>query len=188
MASGSARAEAVPPRSGGQAPPLNETELAALRGAGMSDVDIAAHLSLNSDIFLFRGTSSGWEGNPGSQSAVSASVDPYAATIFALEARGQGGTGVVQFGARADIGSLETGNLFASREGEVSIAMSPTEFAVRAPNTISVDTARAILEEMGMPPLPRAIFDTTDSTSYLQGAPRMTPEQVAEFIARARTR
>ncbi|GLR12978.1 hypothetical protein GCM10007907_17680 [Chitinimonas prasina] len=52
---------------------------------------------MNGDIFLFRGTSPGWAGNPGSQAtAASASVDTYVATVFALEARGQVGQGVLQ--------------------------------------------------------------------------------------------
>jgi hypothetical protein len=83
---------------------LSSTEALALRTAGLTDAEIAQHMKLNGDIYLFRGTSTGWAGSPGSQAtAVSASTDPYAATVFALEARAQGGQAVVQYGGKSQI-------------------------------------------------------------------------------------
>jgi hypothetical protein len=162
---------------------LSETEMSALRTAGLSDVEIAQHLQLNNDIYLFRGTSNGWAGSPGSQAtAVSASTDPYVATVFALEARAQGGQAVLQFGGKSKIGTFGEGNWMAAQEREVGVQMTATEFAQAVPNTVTADVARQALIDMGFP-LPYSVA-TSDRLALLEAAPKMTPTQVAEFLKR----
>lgn len=164
---------------------FSSTELDALRTAGLSDVEIARHVELSGDIHLFRGTSPGWAGSPGAQAtAVSATTDPYIATVFALEARGQAGQAVVQFGPRSSIGTFDMGNWMAVQEREVGVLMTSRDFAARAPSSVPVDTARQVLGEMGMPELPYTVASPSARSMLLDAAPKMTPEQVAEFIQR----
>jgi hypothetical protein len=164
---------------------FSSTELGALRTAGLSDVEIARHVELSGDIHLFRGTSPGWAGSPGAQAtAVSATTDPYIATVFALEARGQAGQAVVQFGPRSSIGTFDVGNWMAAQEREVGVLMTSKDFAARAPSSVPVDTARQVLGEMGMPALPHTVASPSARSMLLDAAPKMTPEQVAEFIQR----
>lgn len=166
---------------------LSNSALGALRYIGLSDTEIASHIAVNGDVYLFRGTSPGWTGNPGSQAtAVSASVDPYSATVFALEARTQGGSGVIQYGTRSQIGTFSEGNWqrLAIQEREVALSMDATQFAQRAPNSIPVDTARRVLQDMGFPPLPYSVQTSTQRGNLLSGVPRMTPGQVADFLYR----
>lgn len=164
---------------------FSSTELGALRTAGLSDVEIARHVELSGDIHLFRGTSRGWAGSPGAQAtAVSATTDPYIATVFALEARGQAGQAVVQFGPRSSIGTFDMGNWMAAQEREVGVLMTSRDFAARAPGSIPVDTARQVLGEMGMPALPHTVASPSARSMLLDSAPKMTPEQVAEFLQR----
>ncbi|MGX9720034.1 hypothetical protein [Stenotrophomonas acidaminiphila] len=168
-------------------PALSTTELQALRTAGLSEAEIARHIELSGDIHLFRGTSTGWAGSPGAQAtAVSASTDPYVATVFALEARGQGGQAVLMFGERSKIGTFDMGNWMAVQEREVGVLMSAHEFANRAPFSMHVDNARSLLMEMGMPQLPYSVPSPAARSILLDSAPKMTPEQVAEFIKRSK--
>ena len=128
-----------------------------------------------------------WAGSPGAQAtAVSASIDPYVATVFALEARGQAGQAVLRFGSKAEIGTFIRGNRWPVQEREVGVLTNAAGFAERAPHTISVDQARAILGDMGMPPLPRSVAIPSDRSLLLDNAPKMTPEQISEFLRRAR--
>ena len=167
---------------------LTEGELSALRYAGLSDAEIASHIAVNGDVYLFRGTSPGFAGNPGTQAtSVSAAVDPYSATVFALEARAKNGEGVVHYGTRSEFGTFTDGNFpqaGAVREREVGLPISPTEFAQRAPNTIPVDMARQALREMGLPSLPYSVRVPSQRAQLLNDVPRMTPEQVADFLHR----
>ncbi|WP_269507033.1 hypothetical protein [Burkholderia sp. IMCC1007] len=164
---------------------FSPTELDALRTAGLSDVEIARHVELSGDVHLFRGTSPGWVGSLGAQAtAVSATTDPSIATVFALEARGQAGQAVVQFGPRSSIGTFDLGNWMAAQEREVGVLMSSKDFAARAPSFVPVDTARQVLGELGMPKLPYTVASPSARSMLLDAVPKMTPEQVAEFIQR----
>ena len=159
-----------------------------MRTAGLSDAEIARHVELNGGMNLFRGTSPGWAGSPGAQAtAVSASTDPYIATVFALEARGQAGQAVLQFGTKADVGTFDVGNWMAEQEREVGVLTTASDFAARAPNSVSVDAARQVLGDMGMPELPYSVASPSARSMLLDAAPKMTPEQIAEFLQRIKT-
>ncbi len=64
--------------------------------------------------------------------------------------------------------------------------MSSIDFAQRAPNSVSVDTARQALNDMGMPELPYSILNSSQRSQFLDMAPRMTPEQIADFLSRVK--
>jgi hypothetical protein len=164
---------------------FSATEMNALRGAGLSDAEIAQHVALNGDIYLFRGTSPSWAGSSGAQAtAVSASTDPYIATIFALEARAQGGQGALLFGSRSQIGTFDVGNWMALQEREVGVLLSPSNFAANAPYNIPADVARGILRDMGLPELPYSVANPSMRSTLIDAAPKMTPAQINEFLRR----
>jgi hypothetical protein len=62
--------------------------------------------------------------------------------------------------------------------------LTPTDFAARAPSTVPVDIARHVLVDMGMPELPYSVASPSARSMLLDAAPKMTPEQVAEFLQR----
>lgn len=49
-----------------------------------------------------------------------------------------------------------------------------------------VDNARSLLVEMGMPQLPYSVPSPAARSILLDSAPKMTSEQVAEFIRRSK--
>ncbi|MFM9923120.1 filamentous hemagglutinin N-terminal domain-containing protein [Variovorax sp. H27-G14] len=96
-----------------------------------------------------------------------------------------GGQAVLQFGGRSQIGTFVEGNIYRVLELQVGMYISPADFAARAPNSISVDVARKALADMGMP-LPVSLSTRADRNYFLAAAPRMTPEQIAEFLSRVK--
>jgi hypothetical protein len=171
---------------------FSKVELGALREAGLADMEIARQVELLGDVHLFRGTSEGFPGNPGLQrlGITPASTDPAVATIFALESRAKGGTPIVLFGERSafeagiDLGN--GGDVRRVLEREVQVNMSIPEFANAAPYQVSADTARQALKDMGVVDLPPRISDSQRATDLLRSTPRMTPEQIREFLSRVR--
>lgn len=113
---------------------------------------------------------------------MSATTDPYIATVFVLEARGQAGQAVIQFGPRSSIGTFDVGNWMAAQEREVGVLMTSRDFAARAPSSVPVDTARQVLGEMGMPALPHTVASPSARSMLLDAAPKMMPDQVFEFL------
>lgn len=49
-----------------------------------------------------------------------------------------------------------------------------------------VDRARLILADMGVHPLPHSVVLRSDSTVLNEAAPKMTAQQIAEFMRRAK--
>jgi hypothetical protein len=161
------------------------TEMNALREAGLSNAEVLRHVELNGDLYFFRGTSVGWPGSPGAQAtAVSATTDPYVATVFALESRAQGGQAALLYGGQSKFGAFDMGNWMAMQEREVGVLLSPKAFAAKAPHSISPDVARQALHDMGLPPLPYSVQTPSMRSTLLDAAPKMTPEQVNEFLRR----
>jgi hypothetical protein len=68
----------------------------------------------------------------------------------------------------------------------VQVNIPPIEFQRRAQHTIPVDKARRILKEMGVADLPASFPSTAAATEALENTPRLTPEQVQEFLRRAK--
>jgi len=174
--------------SGGILETLSNNQLAALRGAGLSDVEIAAHINTLGDVQLFRGTSVGFPGNPVLQKLglTPASTDPVVATIFSLEGRVVGGEAVVLNGGmkRFAAGDIDLGNVRSTLEREVTVNLRPSDFAAQAPNSIPVDVSRQVLKDMGIVDLPATIMNSERATQLLESTPRLTPAQTQEYLFR----
>ena len=76
------------------------------------------------------------------------------------------------------------GNWMAKQEREVGVLLRPDEFAIKAPYSVSPDKARQVLHDMGFPQLPYSIQNPSMRSTILDAAPKMTPEQIREFIQR----
>ena len=111
-------------------------------------------------------------------------VPNYVATIFALEARAQGGQAVLQFGGKSKIGKFDAGNWMTLQERKVGVLMNAQEFSQKASFSVSADKARQVLADMGLPPLPNSVPTPSARSMLLDSAPKMTPEQVSEFLNR----
>lgn len=139
------------------------------------------------DVYVFRGTTEGFAGNPVLQQLglSPTSIDPLVSTVFAAEGAAKGAKPMILFGRRTAFGeTLEMGNVRNVLEREVAVPMAPTEFAKTAPNTISLERARAILKDMGFD-VPPSFASGMDATTFLHNSKRMTPEQIKLFIERA---
>ncbi len=151
-------------------------------GMDMGAVNLAAEGQT-----LFRGTSAGFPGNPALQqiAITPATTDPVVATIFATEAENYG-VGVVHIASPEALTGvpLVRGNVLASLESEVGVAMTPSQFAGAADTTISAAQSRAILQEMGVT-TPQQIANPGALTEVLQNTPRLTPTQTQTFIQTA---
>jgi hypothetical protein len=77
--------------------------------------------------------------------------------------------------------SLGPGNVLAGLESEVGVLMPPAEFAAKASITISAAQARGILSQLGIQ-VPSIIRDIPALDYELKIAPRLTPEQIQEFL------
>lgn len=166
---------------------LDADSLAALRATGLDDTAIQHHVDVLGDIYLFRGSTEAFAGNPVLQKlGISpTSIDPVVATTFAAEGAARGANPVVMFGRRADfVESLGMGNVRSVLEREVTVALLPQRLAELAPHSIPLSRARTILKEMGIE-VPATFSSSGKATEFLESAPRMTVEQVHEFIQKA---
>lgn len=77
------------------------------------------------------------------------------------------------------------GNVLAHLEREVGINILPAEFARRASVTITASQARAILERMGIS-IQSNIRGPADVDAVLRATPRLTTEQIQQFLNAAR--
>jgi hypothetical protein len=81
-------------------------------------------------------------------------------------------------------GDIDLGNVRASLEREVQVNMRPNQFEALASNSIPVDTARQVLNDMGVIKLPSTITNSHQATQILEGTARLTPAQIQEFLTR----
>lgn len=130
--------------------------------------------------FLFRGTTEGFPGSAALQKLglTPASTDPVVATLFATEAANSG-TGVVLMAGRSGLPTVP-GNVLAALEAEVGVVLSPAQFAERA-TSVSLETARSALSRLGVQ-IPARIADKAALDAALRSTPRLSSEQVAEFV------
>ncbi|OZV84425.1 hypothetical protein CA850_00760 [Micromonospora echinospora] len=135
---------------------------------------------------VFRGTTRGYEGSPGVQSAgvTPTSSDPGVATIFATHSEQYGSHSVVQIALPEDVAGFERYPGYIPREAEVQFDMLPAEFARRASMEIPASTARGILERMGIN-VPRTIH-IDDLNPLLEFTPKLSRNQIAQFVEEAR--
>jgi hypothetical protein len=165
---------------------LSEKERNALRESGLSDDEIAKQIELNGDVHLFRGSTRGFPGNPVLQrlKITPASVDPVVATLFGIQSKSKG-EAIISYGPMQGFGkeSIDVGNVRRGLEREVQVDMLPSKFEEKAPHSISVDRSREILKKMGVD-LPTSISPQNER-EMLENTPRLTPEQVKEYLRRA---
>lgn len=149
--------------------------------AGPTAVPVLVH---NDSCPVFRGTTKGFDGSPGTQrvGVTPTSSDPGVATIFATHSQ-QFGDAVVQIATPEDIAGAETFPGYIASEAEVGVDMSPAEFASRASTEIPAGAAREILGRMGID-IPSRI-GIGDLSPVLENTPKLTPSQVAQFIEEA---
>ncbi|WP_435125545.1 ricin-type beta-trefoil lectin domain protein [Actinacidiphila sp. bgisy144] len=134
---------------------------------------------------VFRGTTKGFEGSPGTQRVgiTPTSSDPGVATIFATHSE-QFGESVVQIATPEDLAGVPTYEGYISSEAEVGVELSPGEFARRASIEIPASAAREILADMGIS-IPSRITYGDLNGGILTDTPKLTPGQIGEFIDRA---
>ena len=132
---------------------------------------------------FFRGTSEGFEGSPGLQrlGVTPATSDPVVGTIFATEGQNFG-RGVLHVATPADLKgvTISEGNMFAQRELEVAIELSPKQFADRASTTISAAEARSALHSIGVK-VPSSVRGFAVDV-ILENTPRLTKAEIDKFL------
>ena len=108
------------------------------------------------DLFLYRGTTSGWPGNECLQgeSITCTSTDPIVATLFAIECRSHG-PGVILV-APMRLADQHPGppNYKSIEECAINLSISPSEFAERAVLRLEIDRSIEILARLGHSWLP----------------------------------
>ncbi|MFJ4678444.1 polymorphic toxin-type HINT domain-containing protein [Kitasatospora sp. NPDC088783] len=134
---------------------------------------------------VFRGTTTGFSGSPGTQRVgiTPTSSDPGVATIFATHSE-QFGDSVVQIATPSDLSGVATYEGYIASEAEVGVELSPGDFARRASIEIPASVARGILGRMGIS-VPSRI-GVEDLSPLLANTPKLTSEQVSQFIGEAR--
>ncbi|WP_446223137.1 RHS repeat-associated core domain-containing protein [Nocardia sp. IBHARD005] len=153
---------------------------------GLAPESCSQTSSRSSNDPLFRGTTRGYEGNPGLAETgwTPTSEDPRIATIFATGSEDYG-EAVVQIARGDDLAGVERDMDYGyfPVEREVPVNISPGEFSSRASIEIPASAAREILADMGID-IPRRI-DTGNMRDIMDETPAMTAEQIQEFIERA---
>jgi RHS repeat-associated protein len=137
---------------------------------------------------VFRGTVKGSPGGEALQKLeiTPTSTDALVSTLFATESEnfGEGVFHIVMVSALQGIEIIE-GNVLKQLELEIGIGLKPSDFAALASITITAEQARTILREMGFS-VPSVIYDKAALDDALRNTPRLTPEQIEEFIRRAK--
>jgi RHS repeat-associated protein len=129
---------------------------------------------------LFRGTTEGFPGSPALQriGITPTSSDPIVGTLFGIEASNSG-RGVLLLAHRSSVPTVP-GNVLATLEAEVGVGLAPAVFAQGA-RSIPISTAREALGKMGIN-LPTRIADKAALDQALRNSPRLSPQQIDEFL------
>ncbi len=141
--------------------------------------------------YLYRGTTAGWPGNIvlREKHITCTSTDPLVATLFAIECRNHGRAVILAAVRRDDFLDLTAPeNYFCEIESAVNLYIPPREFAAKAEVIVDVDTALAILSEIGFNDLPVRIRNKEMLTDAIQDTyearQRLNFEQLELFNAR----
>lgn len=134
-------------------------------------------------MFLFRGTSDGWPGNPATQrfQVTPTTTNPFIATLFAVECQ-RLSSGVVLACLKSDVEHLiGASNVLSEVEQEVVVDVAPAEFSRRFAHwKCEVTKARAVLLELGYE-VPEYIGDKNTLNTWVNDAPRLDDEVAIEF-------
>ncbi|WP_395292930.1 hypothetical protein ACF9IK_04475 [Kitasatospora hibisci] len=104
------------------------------------------------------------------------------ATIFATHSE-QFGDAIIQIATPRDLAGVATYEGCIASEAEVGVELSPGDFARRSSIQIPASAARGILSRMGISIPSRIGID--DLSPLLANTPKLTPEQVSQFISEA---
>lgn len=131
---------------------------------------------------LFRGTSDGFPGSPGTQriGITPTSTDPVVATAFATHAD-EFGPGVLHVARPADLAGVKTHRGLLPYESEIGVELLPVQFAARASTTVSSAHARSVLVQMGIT-VPSRFASPADLTAFLRGRSPLSPAQTQQFL------
>ena len=140
------------------------------------------------EIYYFRGTTEGYEGNRSLQriGVTPASTDPLVSTVFAIEAE-RYGKGIVYIASDSDLKGIiiSEGNVLSNLEKEVCVEIPPKVFSEKASTRISVQHSREILNEMGYL-LPDKIYDKQHLNSVLKETPRLNEDEIRIYVNQAK--
>ncbi|MFJ5304863.1 SpvB/TcaC N-terminal domain-containing protein [Streptomyces sp. NPDC088350] len=166
--------------AGAGAPPAASTYLKS----AASDPAAAVQSAAPGGPALFRGTTRGYAGSPGTQRVgiTPTTTDPGVATVFGTHAEAFGQS-VVQIAQPGDLVGVATHEGYIASELEVGVELSPTEFAARASVEIPTNTARTILQKMGIDIPGRVGIE--DISPTLATTPKLTQAQIVQFIKEA---
>ncbi|MEU8762992.1 ricin-type beta-trefoil lectin domain protein, partial [Streptomyces sp. NPDC048659] len=141
-------------------------------------------LTHNTNCPVFRGTTEGFDGSPGTQrvGVTPTSSDPGVATIFATHSQ-QYGDSVVQIATPDDLVGVATHEGYIAREMEVGVEISPADFSRRSSISIPASAAREILGRMGVN-IPMRI-GIEDLNPLLEMTPKLTAQQIGQFVREA---
>ncbi|MER5290948.1 putative T7SS-secreted protein [Streptomyces pharetrae] len=134
---------------------------------------------------LFRGTSTGFNASDNTQASgfTPTSTDPGVATAFARHSE-QFGESVVQLIPRSAIDGIDTMPGYIRSEAEIGVNLPASELARRAAVQIPSGAAHAILADMGIyVPRLKSYGDISDALEW--DIPKLSPEQVRQFVAEA---
>ena len=141
--------------------------------------------------YVYRGTTRGWPGNPGSQALqmTCTSTDPLVATLFAIQCL-RHGDAVVYLAPRDSLNHLVgPRNHFDEVECAVNYRVSPSEFPRYVALELHPHKSRDILIAMGFSAIPYLINDNETLDNALEESrdlsERLNPDQIREFNRRA---
>ncbi|MDT7846995.1 RHS repeat-associated core domain-containing protein [Streptomyces justiciae] len=134
---------------------------------------------------LFRGTTRGFDASGGAQTSgyTPTSTDPGVATTFARHSE-QFGEAVVQVIPRSALEGVALERGYIAAEAEVAVGLPASELTRRASVQLPVDTARAILADMGIHvPKVKTYEGISDALEW--DVAKLSPEQIKKFVAEA---
>ncbi len=153
--------------------------------AGVITMMLARSIKLPSkpnDNILFRGTSTGYAGNPSLQrlSVTPTTRNPAVATVFGTNSSnfGQGVVFAVKEKTVAKLATVEQ-NVLGKKEVEVPLNLTPIEFQRLAKKSITATQASSILKNMGIN-IPSNI-STNQIDAIIDALPPMNASQIAYF-------
>lgn len=138
------------------------------------------------EIYYFRGTSVGYQGNH-PEVGTPVSTDPIVATIFAVHSNQFEESGIVYIATNEDLAGLAIGpgNYFRKIEHELWVFTTPEDFAQRASISISSSEARNIAISLGVNVSSR-ISSPGDVRYEIDNTRRLSQNEIRSFVGLAR--
>lgn len=77
--------------------------------------------------------------------------------------------------------TIGSGNVLSALENEIVFELLPTQFAQRASKTATIEQSQRALERIGIG-VPSRIYGKDQLDSLLRQMPKMTEEQIQEYV------